>query len=30
MAAGDRAYRTLLAATRFFKKGWGPVETYER
>lgn len=30
MATGDRVYRTLLAATRFFKRGWGPLETYER
>ena len=30
MATADRLYRRAVAFTRFFSRGWGPVETYEK
>ena len=30
MAALDKLYRSILVATRFFSRGWGPTHAYER
>lgn len=30
MASSDKLYRSIVTFFKFFSKGWGPIETYER